>query len=372
MMRYAELIKLPISLESSKYEIIINTQLAIGNFIAPHLDDFQQVMIVTDSNVAGFHLPRLLESLKSTDKNLKVSVCIVPMTEHNKNLDTIKLIYDALIDNNFSRDCVIIGFGGGIVGDMAGYAAATYMRGVKFIQIPTTLLSMVDSSVGGKVGVNFNGFKNMIGAFKQPEVVLMSIDFLKTLSHREFSSGMAEVIKMGAIDNVDFIYWLEDNCIDIINRDEPIIEEMIARAINPKIRIVSKDEKETKGVRELLNFGHTFGHAIERHYKDSTLHTLHGDAVAIGMMMAMNMSKKVTDFKDTDYVRIMRLLHRFDLQTMCDKIQYIDFLRYMEQDKKSSNRGINLILLSEIGKAVTVNKFCQSDLYDVITNFFED
>ncbi|MEC7120482.1 MAG: 3-dehydroquinate synthase, partial [Pseudomonadota bacterium] len=270
--------------------------------------------------------------------------------ESYKNLETLNLIYDALLTARFNRDCTVLALGGGVVGDMAGYAAASFQRGVDFIQVPTTLLSQVDSSVGGKTGVNHPLGKNMIGAFKQPKVVLADMAQLDTLPDRELSAGLAEVIKYALIRDVAFLQWLEQHMSELVTRDPVLLAEAVYRSCEHKARIVAADEHE-HGERALLNLGHTFGHAIESFmgYGD----WLHGEAVAVGMLMAADLSQRLGWLTLEDVRRVRRVLVSARLPVdPPNQMSAKDFMGLMMLDKKVMAGQLRLILLRQLGEGV--------------------
>jgi 3-dehydroquinate synthase len=267
-----------------------------------------------------------------------------------KTLETIADIYDSLLEQRFERSGTLIALGGGVIGDMTGFAAATYQRGVKFIQIPTTLLSQVDSSVGGKTGVNRPLGKNMVGAFYQPVCVIADTDTLNTLPDRELSAGMAEVIKYGLINNADFYEWLEKNMSSLLNRDEDMLSHAIKISCEEKAVIVAQDENEA-GVRAILNLGHTFGHAIEAAMGYGRC--LHGEAVAIGMILAADLSCRLGLLAPDQNDQIKNMIARANLPIVPPaKISIETYLELMRRDKKSEKGNIRFVLLEGIGNAV--------------------
>lgn len=291
----------------------------------------------------------------------------MPDGEEHKTLDTVNLIFSALLEARFDRSCTLIALGGGVVGDMTGFAAASYQRGVSFIQIPTTLLSQVDSSVGGKTGVNHVLGKNMIGAFYQPKCVLIDVDTLDTLEDREYSAGMAEVIKYGLLGNIDFLHYLQNNIDGLMSRDKLMIIESVYRSCEDKADIVAQDELEA-GKRALLNLGHTFGHAIE-----NTLgygNYLHGEAISVGMLMAAKLSQ-LEDFLSVNEVgEIQHLLEKANLPiSISGKITASDFMAAMSVDKKVIDGNIRLILLKKLGDAFICDDY-QNQLLDQVINEF--
>ncbi|MBV6573351.1 3-dehydroquinate synthase, partial [Acinetobacter baumannii] len=271
---------LHVELGERRYPIFIGSQLDPKQLLEPYIHG-QQVMIVSNVTVAPLYLSHYQEALESLGKT--VATCILPDGEKYKDIQHLNLIFDALLEAGFNRDCTVLALGGGVIGDMAGFASACFQRGVYFVQVPTTLLSQVDSSVGGKTGINHPLGKNMLGAFQQPQVVLADMAQLNTLPERELSAGLAEVIKYALLGDEDFLVWLEENMDGLVARDADRLAEAVYRSCAHKARIVANDEKE-QGERALLNLGHTFGHAIESYLGYGTW--LHGEAVATGMVMA--------------------------------------------------------------------------------------
>ena len=319
--------------------------------ILPHLMR-KQVAIVTNTTVAPLYLEKIAKSLR--DNGVSVVEIILPDGEAYKNSDTLNLIYDALLKNRCERSTTLIALGGGVIGDLTGYAAATYLRGVPFIQVPTTLLSQVDSSVGGKTGINHPLGKNMIGAFYQPKVVLADIDTLLTLPKRELSAGVAEVIKYGLIRDSDFFDWLETNIAKLMNLDEAVISYAIYRSCQNKAEVVAADEHET-GERALLNLGHTFGHAIENAMGYGVW--LHGEAVAAGTMLAADLSQRLGWLNDADMQRIHALLTASSLPLRAPNLGAKKYLDLMANDKKVADGKIRLVLQQGIGKAVITSDY---------------
>jgi 3-dehydroquinate synthase len=336
--------------DQRSYPIYIGQNLlSDSDSLLPHISG-RQVCIVTNETVAPLYLQRV-ESLLG---GYHVSVVVLPDGESHKSLATINLIYDCLLSDRHNRTTTIIALGGGVVGDMAGYAAATYQRGVNFIQIPTTLLSQVDSSVGGKTGVNHPLGKNMIGAFHQPQCVIIDTDALKTLPLRELSAGMAEVIKYGLLCDSDFYQWIETNIKSLMAIDESMIVEAIARSCQNKARIVSLDEREG-GVRALLNLGHTFGHAIETAQGYGVW--LHGEAVAVGMLIAVQLSALMDDVDGDEVDRLRALLNLANLPVVIPVgMSAEQFLDLMSLDKKVIDGALRLILLKAVGQAVVTDQ----------------
>jgi 3-dehydroquinate synthase len=311
--------------------------------LLPHLKS-RQVCIVSNETVA----PLYLQTLKATLADFDVQTVVLPDGEKYKTLETVGLIYDSLLTRNFSRSSTLIALGGGVIGDMTGFAAATYQRGVNYIQIPTTLLAQVDSSVGGKTGVNRPLGKNMVGAFYQPKCVLADIATLDTLTARELKAGLAEVIKYGLINNADFYAWIEQNLSLLLSRDGNALKHAILVSCAEKARIVASDERE-EGIRAILNFGHTFGHAIETATGYSEW--LHGEAVATGMVMASDLSWRLGLLQQEEAGRIKKLIAASGLPVVPPQIDVPTFLNLMGKDKKADMGKIKFILLDAIGKA---------------------
>ncbi len=305
----------------------------------------KQVMVVTNTTIAPLYLDKVLKNLQG----FTVETVILPDGEQFKTLETVTHIFDKLLAGKFSRNATLIALGGGVIGDMGGFAAACYQRGIAFVQIPTTLLAQVDSSVGGKTGVNHPLGKNMIGAFYQPQCEIADADVLDTLDDRQLSAGLAEVIKYGLIRDLDFFEWLEANINALLARDKQALAYAIERSCINKAQIVSEDETET-GVRATLNLGHTFGHAIETGAGYGTY--LHGEAVAIGTCQAADLSRRKGWLTDADVDRIIALFKKCNLPTQPpEQLDSDRFLELMAVDKKNVNGQIRLILLSKIGVA---------------------
>ncbi len=341
---------LEVDLGDRSYPIYIGSSRLSGI----HLSQFvrgNKALIVTNTTVAPLYLSKLQEQLKSKE----VDNIILKDGEQFKNLDTLNLIFSKLLEKNHDRKTTLIALGGGVVGDITGFAAASYQRGVPFIQIPTTLLSQVDSSVGGKTAVNHELGKNMIGAFYQPQAVVIDTNTLDTLPDREFSAGMAEVIKYGLIADAEFFAWLEENSATLQTRDKTALSYAIERSCANKASIVSADETE-QGVRAILNMGHTFGHAIETHQKYTGW--LHGEAVAAGMVMASQLSLLMGAITLQQLERISQLLSDWSLPVAPpDDMKVDDFMALMYRDKKVQDGHLRLVLLSELGKAKVTSDF---------------
>lgn len=342
---------LHVELGDRRYPIFIGSQLNPQNLLAPYIKG-RQVMIVTNTTLEQLYLQHYQDALHALDK--QVAVCVLPDGEKYKNIEHLNLIFDALLKAGFNRDCTVLALGGGVIGDMAGFAAASFQRGVYFVQIPTTLLSQVDSSVGGKTGINHPLGKNMIGAFKQPEVVMADMSQLKTLPPRELSAGLAEVIKYALLGDIEFLGWLETHMDGLIAGDETLLAEAVYLSCAHKARIVANDEKE-QGERALLNLGHTFGHAIESYLGYGEW--LHGEAVATGMVMAADLSHRLGWISSGDLERTKKIIQRANLPISCPPIPLDEFLSYMSHDKKVLNGQLRLVLLQQLGQAIITKTF---------------
>jgi len=320
----------------------------------------RQVMVVSNDTIAPLYLDRVREIFS----DFELATVILPDGEQYKNLDTLNLIFTALLENKFNRGCTLVALGGGVVGDITGFAAASYQRGVAFLQIPTTLLAQVDSSVGGKTGVNHPQGKNMIGAFHQPACVLIDTDTLDTLDDRQLAAGLAEVIKYGLIRDAAFFDWLEQNIELLKARDKQALAYAIERSCALKAEIVAADERES-GQRALLNLGHTFGHAIET--GTGYGNWLHGEAVATGMLMAADLSARHGWLSPDAVRRTEKLLQQSNLPTTApDEMDTARFLELMAVDKKVVDGGLRLVLLKAIGDAVLTSDFDAGKLRETL------
>lgn len=354
--------RLNVDLGDRSYPIFIGEGL-LGNpeLLVPYIAG-KQVMVVTNETVA----PLYLEQLKSALGSYQVDEVILPDGEQYKNASSIDLIYSELLKKRHNRKTTLIALGGGVVGDMCGFAAATYQRGVDFIQVPTTLLSQVDSSVGGKTGINHPLGKNMIGAFHQPKVVIADTDTLKTLPERELSAGIAEVIKYGLIRDEAFLLWIETNMSALLNCQAAELTKAIFDSCRNKAEIVAEDELES-GCRALLNLGHTFGHAIEA--SQGYGQWLHGEAVGTGMVMAAYMSKELGLLDSSAFQRVLELVKDAKLPTASPKdMMPDDFIAYMSLDKKNLDHRIRLILLKRIGEAFITADYPEEALLATLSN----
>ncbi len=337
---------LNVDLGERSYPIFIGMDLVANpELVSPYVAG-QQVLIVSNTTVA----PLYLEKVKQTFSAYQCEVVILPDGEEYKNLQVLNQIFDALLEKRFERRSTLVALGGGVVGDMTGFAAACYQRGVPFIQIPTTLLAQVDSSVGGKTGVNHPLGKNMIGAFYQPQCVIADTDTLSTLEDRQISAGIAEIIKYGLIRDLEFLQWLEANMDKLLGRDPTALAFAIERSCINKAEVVAADEKEG-GVRATLNFGHTFGHAIET--ATGYGKWLHGEAVGTGMLMAADLSERMGMLSKDDVQRVDNLIDHAQLPTRAPaNMDYKTFMKYMSVDKKVEAGAIRFVLLKALGEAI--------------------
>ena len=343
----------PIELANTKnitYDITIDT--------LPQLTFDTKVAVVTNPTVAGYHLQTLLAHIKAP----QLEVITVPDGEEYKKLETVETILNELFEHKFDRRSLLIAFGGGVIGDMTGFTASLYQRGIDFIQIPTTLLSQVDASVGGKTGVNNQYGKNLIGAFYQPKAVYIDPAFLKTLPSREFAAGVAEIVKMAVMFDKDYFEFLLHA--DLSN--EEILKETIRRSVELKAWVVNQDEKEA-GIRAVLNYGHTFGHVVENETNYTTY--LHGEAVAIGMIMANALAVELGLMSEEESARIKTLLENFSLPTSYKINDVDDFYEHFFLDKKSANNTIKFILPQGIGGHKIVSDINADTVKKVLRKF---
>lgn len=323
----------------------------------------RRAMIVSNETVAPLYLERVIASMG----NIPTSHVVLPDGEVHKNLATLDLVFEALLRDGFDRGGTIIALGGGVVGDMAGFAAASYQRGIDFIQAPTTLLAQVDSSVGGKTGVNHALGKNMIGAFHQPASVIADVSTLDTLPDSELSAGLAEVIKYGFIIDADFFIWLEDNLEALLARDEQAVIEAVYRSCDIKARMVEADERE-HGQRALLNLGHTFGHAIEGAMGYGSW--LHGEAVSAGIAMALDLAVRLGEVDEATQQRGLKLLSRAGLPiTAPPEMTPEQFLAFMQRDKKVADGELRLVIPGPIGRARVGSDYDPAALHATLATF---
>jgi 3-dehydroquinate synthase len=337
-----------VQLGARSYPIHVGPALMADRALLASCVTAEQVLIVSNEIVAPLYLTRLESAFAERD----LRSLILPDGERTKNLESLARIIDKLIDARFHRDACIVALGGGVVGDLAGFAAACYQRGIDFVQVPTTLLAQVDSSVGGKTAVNHPQAKNMIGAFHQPRAVVTDTDTLATLPKRELAAGLAEVIKYGLIEDVDFFAWIERHLTELLALDAGALTHAISRCCEIKAEIVAADERE-RGRRALLNLGHTFGHAIEA--IGGYGRWLHGEAVAIGMQMAADTSARLGWIDAAAVERIEHLLERAGLPTQATDATAAAIMDGMRLDKKAGSRGLRMVLLRRLGEAVVVD-----------------
>lgn len=328
----------------------------------------KKICIVTDSNVNNLFADEVIKLIQPLCK--ETGKYVIPAGEENKTLEQITHIYRYLIEGKYSRSDLLIALGGGVVGDMTGYAAATYLRGIDFIQIPTTLLSQVDSSIGGKTGVDFEQYKNMVGAFHMPKLVYTNISVLKELDSRQFSSGFAEVMKHGLIKDAKLYEWLLENMYEIMELDTDILLEMVYRSCQIKRAVVEKDPTE-KGDRALLNFGHTIGHGIE---KASNFTLFHGECVALGCVAAANISYMHGLINQDEYLEIRDMFVPFGLPIALRNITFNaeDVLVNTKSDKKNSSQGLKFILLKKLGKAYIDTTVTDDEIIKAVEDLIDE
>ena len=324
----------------------------------------RRVCIITDSTVEKLYAEEIVHLIKN--KCRKISVFSFPSGEASKTLDTVQKAYTFLIEEGFDRKDILIALGGGVVGDLTGFTAATYLRGIDFIQIPTTLLAQADSSIGGKTGVDLDGYKNMVGAFYMPKLVYMNVSVLKTLEERQYFSGFAEIMKHGLIRDSVFYVWLLENMYEICDRDPDTLEEMVIRSSNIKKTVVEKDPME-QGERALLNFGHTIGHALEK-AKNFALNQ--GECVALGCVAAAYISWKHELLTMDEYYEIRDMFVPFQLPISIDHIDPEEILRLTKSDKKMDAGKIKFILLKKVGKAVIDTSVTDDDIRNAIKEIY--
>lgn len=333
--------------EKPIYDIVINEtyEKMIESLSKQDLGN-RKVCIVTDSNVASHYLEKVSLLLKTYAS--EVNHFIFPAGEINKNLDTVKKLYEYLILHKYDRNDVLAALGGGVTGDLTGFGAATYLRGIRFIQLPTSLLSMVDSSIGGKTGVDFDAYKNMVGAFHQPKLVYINLDTLNSLSDSQYYSGFGEIIKHGLIKDKEYYNWIKANILSLKSRNLSALKELIYGSCVIKKAVVEKDAHE-KGERAFLNFGHTIGHAVE---KLMDFKMLHGECVAVGMVASVFISYKRGYITEEEFEDIISVIRAFELPTKVSNLKKEEILEATKHDKKMESGKIKFILLEKIGKAV--------------------
>ena len=361
-------IKLRINTKTQKYSIIIGSNLGsnISKILKKNSINFKQCLLVIDKNISKYFISKIKKSLNKK----KLYIHFFEANEMNKNFSNVNKILDILLKKNFSREDCVISIGGGITGDISGFTANLFKRGLKFINIPTTLLSQVDSSIGGKTGINTKYGKNLIGSFYQPNLVISDVQFLKTLPQRELICGYGEILKHSLIANKSFYNFLDKNGDKILKLSSPFIEKAIYESCKIKKNVVEKDEKE-KGLRKKLNFGHTFAHAYEASLGYSKKLN-HGEAVILGMQSALSFSLKNNLIQKNDYYSILKHISKTNLPSNIKKFFKIrdlkKILSFMIKDKKNNSDKINLVLLKKIGLPVINKEYKKDNLGKFLTN----
>jgi len=347
------------------YDIVIEND--FGGFLSalePLNMRNRRFLILSDTNVSLHYLDELSILLYGYAKS--VSTYVFPAGESSKNLDTVSACYEQLILASFDRNDVLVALGGGVVGDLTGFVAATYLRGIRFVQVPTSLLAMVDSSIGGKTGVDFKAYKNMVGAFHQPELVYMNIATLNTLNDVQFNSGMGEIIKHGLIKDASYYLWLKEHVLQVKTMEFAILKEMIYRSCQIKKAVVEEDPKEA-GERALLNFGHTIGHSVEK-LMDFTL--LHGECVSIGIAAASYLSMKRGFLHQDTYNDILTTLMNYGQPVKISGLDVDEILAVTKNDKKMDMNQIRFILLTQIGHAIIDTTVTQDEMREAVLSLF--
>lgn len=325
----------------------------------------RKICIVTETKVSSFYLEDVRNVIEPVCRELITFV--FPEGEQHKNLDTVKNLYECLIEHKFDRKDLLVALGGGVTGDLTGFAAATFLRGIDFIQVPTTLLAQVDSSIGGKTGVDFNAYKNMVGAFHMPKLVYININTLKTLPEREFNCGLGEIIKHGLIKDRNYLAFISENRIGIKERRPDILKEMIYGSCMIKKGVVERDPKE-QGERAMLNFGHTLGHAIEKKM-DFTM--LHGECVALGSIIALYISYQMGNITKAEYEENRAFIEWFDFPSLPENIDPQELVEITKVDKKMESGFVKFILLKSIGEAEIVRTVTDEMMKDAVTCLFK-
>jgi 3-dehydroquinate synthase len=348
----------------SRYPITIGSGLLTNRELLEQQIPGRDLLIVTNATVAKLYLAKFTGSLAQR----RIGDCILPDGEQHKTLQTAGWVFDALVANKMNRDATVLALGGGVVGDIAGFAAACYQRGIGYVQIPTTLLAQVDSSVGGKTGVNHTGGKNLIGAFYQPRAVIADTDVLATLPDRELKSGLAEVIKYGCVWDPLLFDWLDRNIVKLLARDAEALKYAIGRSCEIKAIVVARDERE-RDLRAILNFGHTFGHAIEA----ATAYEkyLHGEAVGLGMLIAADLSLRLGLIDAPLKERVRDILARTGLPTQAPRIGAAKAFELMQMDKKVLGGALRLVLLEKLGRAIITDQYSKAALDAALKEYFE-
>jgi 3-dehydroquinate synthase len=354
---------LQVDLGHSRYPISIGSGLIANRELLDAHIRGRDLLIVTNTTVAHLYLEKLMGGLAGR----RVAECILPDGEQHKTLQTAGWVFDALVGNKMNRDATVLALGGGVVGDIAGFAAACYQRGVGYAQLPTTLLAQVDSSVGGKTGVNHSGGKNLIGAFYQPLCVITDTDTLATLPDRELRAGLAEVIKYGCVWDPLLFDWLDGNMAKLLARDTDALTYAIARSCEIKSTVVAKDERE-HNLRAILNFGHTFGHAIEAATAYQTF--LHGEAVGLGMLIAADLSHRLGLIDAAIANRVRDILARAGLPIEAPQVGAAKALELMQMDKKVLAGTVRLVLLEKLGRAIVTGDYARAALEATLEEYF--
>lgn len=365
--------KIIVELGDRSYPIYAGIDLlSKGNLLLENIRS-KQIMIVSNTTIAPLYLETVMQALQgmslqgSAAEELEINSVILPDGEQYKTLDAVNDIITALLDKRYGRNSCLVALGGGVIGDITGFAAACYQRGIDYIQIPTTVLAQVDSSVGGKTGVNHAAGKNMIGAFHQPRAVIADIAILDTLSDREVSAGLAEVVKYGLIRDKKFFNWLEKNVEQLLNREAEALAYIIEQSCRNKAEVVAEDERES-GLRAILNFGHTFGHAIETGLGYGKW--LHGEAIAVGMLMAADLSHRLGWITEEVIERIKQMLVKLNLPiALPDDLNPKNMRELMSVDKKAKDGVLFLVLLKGIGEAVVTDEFDEDLLMETLQHF---
>jgi len=346
---------------NGNYQVVISDDYKeLGKYVSDLFPNLKRICIISDSNVSKLWLDDVKASLDGTCDTIIDH--IFDAGEQNKKLDTVISCYDKLLANDFNRRDLIIGLGGGVTGDMAAYVASTYMRGTRFINLPTSLLAMADSSVGGKCGVDYDKYKNIVGSIYMPSLVFASTSSLKTLPDREFSCGMAEILKAGLIKDANYYEWLISHFNEIMDRDSETVSEMLYRAVAIKQFFVTKDPFE-QNERMMLNFGHTIGHALEKYFD---FKYSHGECVALGSVAAAYISYKRSMLSDEEFYEIRDMFVPFNLPISLDEFDYDKVYSFIGHDKKNTDTGLKFILLKKIGKAVITPDVTKEEIMDAI------
>ncbi|KAK4532124.1 hypothetical protein CCYA_CCYA10G2981 [Cyanidiococcus yangmingshanensis] len=354
---------------SRRYPIIFRNKPSLrdSELFAPHITG-NSVLIVTNETVAPLYLARLREGLSRCPQVERVEECVLRDGEEFKTMESLNTIIDICMQKRLDRKSTLFALGGGVIGDLTGFAASIFARGVPYVQVPTTLLAVVDSAVGGKTGINHPLGKNMVGSFYQPHAVIVDASTLKTLDTRQISAGIAEIIKYGLICDEEFFAWCEANIAGLVARDPTTLQYAMERSCQCKATVVAMDERESSGARAILNLGHTFGHAIEAAMGYGTW--LHGEAVAAGMVMAAEMSRRLGYIDDTAVRRIEAVLCAAALPVRPPPSMQVEtFLTYMATDKKVERGVLRLVLLERIGKAIVTANYDRQTLLDTIQYF---